>query len=173
MSLPRLWAAALAAAIILPPPAPVQAQNVKRTIAAGVMQAATADDLVAALRAAGASDLETGTDPYGDPLVDGSYEGLNFSVVFYKCDRAELQACGQLQYRVSFDMGLPAAESEALMQAWNRAWIFGKAYVDESGDLLLEHPTYLSGGVTADNLRRNADLWLEMLPDFAAHIGWN
>lgn len=164
MSLHRFLAvAALAlAALASSPSADAQATR----------QAVSADEVIAALRTEGATDIESYLDDDGDPEINAMVQGLRFGVIFYRCDRAQPQRCEQIQFRSSFAPDGPRAAALEKVDEWNRTWVFGKAYLDQENAYFFEHAFYASGGVTQENIRINASLWIEIVADFARHIGY-
>jgi hypothetical protein len=105
------------------------------------------------------------------PWVDSSTsEGLNYSINFYGCVGAKVKQCNHLQFRARFTR--KAEGNDALMTQYDRAWVFGKAYVNPEGDMVIEHAINTEGGVTLDNLAANLQLWHDMLGDFTKEINW-
>ena len=68
---------------------------------ASVAQAVSADDPFSVMRAVQAYGHEAsiGTDSYGDPKVDATVEGINYTILFYRCDNNT--DCEDLQFRAS------------------------------------------------------------------------
>lgn len=115
--------------------------------------------------------IEATRTPDGDPRLDGqSASGINFSVYFYDCTRAKAPACARVQFRASFSYDPSLATVD--LNAFNRAWVFGKAYRYEDGDLAVELPVMLDGGVTQAHLAEQVMLWEAILGDWTDHIGW-
>lgn len=135
-----------------------------------VFKLVTAELVVTALHNAGARRFSTSIDSLGDPQIEAETDGLSFDVLFYDC---EDEACQKVPFRVEFqDDETTAEEARGMMGKWNREWVFGKAYIDDDGNMTLEHAIYARDGVTRANLQRNADLWVELVEDFSAAIGW-
>jgi hypothetical protein len=105
------------------------------------------------------------------PWVDStSKSGYNFTVNFYGCTTGKVKECNRLQFRATFTR--KGADNDALMTQYDRAWVFGKAYTNTDGDMVLEYPINLTGGVTIDNLNDNILLWEDLLGDFTQEINW-
>jgi hypothetical protein len=78
-----------------------------------------------------------------------------------------------VQYKATF---APAAgratEAAAAVKRWDQDWVFGRAFVEDDDDVVIEH-AHFATGVTAAYLHENADLWLlSILPDFRKTIGY-
>lgn len=130
------------------------------------------EEVLSALRTYGAAEIETFLDEQGEPEISATIDGLRFGVIFYRCGTGPGLRCTQVQFRSSFAPEGTRAEALERVDEWNRMWVFGKAYLDEENAFFFEHAFYGSGGVTRENVSENAALWLEMLPDFARHIGY-
>lgn len=130
------------------------------------------EEVLSALRTHGAAEIETFLDEQGEPEISATIEGLSFGVIFYRCGTGPGLRCTQVQFRSSFVPEGTRLAALELMDTWNRTWVFGKAYLDEEGAFFIEHAFYGSGGVTRENVSENTALWLELLPDFARHIGF-
>jgi len=159
---------ALLGVVIVLAAAPAQAVNVKKSSMYRLLEA---EQMIAALESAGATDLEETTDDQGDPMINASYEGISFAVLFYNCrDRG----CEWGQFRASFERSdLSHREMLDIVNEWNTEWVFGKAYVNEEQDLLLEQPFVVQGGVSQKNLNHNTDEWLIALKRYAETLGWD
>jgi len=146
---------------------PVQAVNVKKS---AVIRQLTTDHMVKALSDQGASDLEETTDDQGDPMVNAEYDGLSFAVLFYNCEGS---GCEWGQFRASFERSDLSHDAKLkIINEWNLDWVFGKAYVNEDGDMILEQPFVVEGGVTQANLTNNAEEWLIAMKRYAKELGW-
>ncbi|MGE0857141.1 MAG: YbjN domain-containing protein, partial [Hyphomicrobiaceae bacterium] len=55
---------------------------------------------------------------------------------------------------------------------WNSKKRFSRAVRDSDGDALIRMDMLFTGGTTSDNVDRNMDLWISLLKEFAAHIGY-
>ena len=58
------------------------------------------------------------------------------------------------------------------MQRWDQDWVFGRAFVEDDDDVVIEH-AHFANGVSAGYMQQNAALWLlSILPDFRRTIGY-
>lgn len=135
-----------------------------------VVEAITPVQLAGLLEAKGYPATAGGLDTDG-PWVDStSLSGFNFTVNFYGCTAGKVKECNRLQFRAQFTR--KTSVNDALMTQYDRAWVFGKAYVNSDGDMVLEYPINLTGGVTIDNVSDNLQLWEDVLGDFTMEINW-
>ena len=111
---------------------------------------------------------------YGNPAISVSAEGIRFEVFLFHCDSTSAEArCGEVQYKATF---VPAAgragEAAAAVQRWDQDWVFGRAFVEDDDDVVIEH-AHLASGVSPGYMEKNATLWLlSILPDFRRTIGY-
>lgn len=146
---------------------PAQAGNIET---GALIRLLSPDHVMTALADAGAAHLEKARGDNDNPMVYAEYRGLVFGVLFHNCEAA---GCEWARFRASFERtDLSAGKKLELINAWNRAWAFGTAYVDEAGDLLLEQPIVATGGISRDNVRRTADAWLKALKRYGRGLGW-
>lgn len=85
----------------------------------------------------------------GREFIALSVEGWKCGVVFYDCKDSD---CKTFQYTVGWRFGPDERVSLDLINEWNRAGRFGKAYLDKDGDPMLEMDVEVSGGVTSEYL---------------------
>jgi hypothetical protein len=123
--------------------------------------AATAQNLVTAedpekileiARGFGSAELERDDD--GAPVIRGRMEGRRYSVFFYGC--TDGKDCSTIQFWTFAPA--PGNPLDAV-NVWNREYRFGKAYIDNVGDIVIEWDVNLWGGVTAKNLDDTFDWW--------------
>jgi hypothetical protein len=126
--------------------------------------------LAGLFKAKGYTATPGGLDTDG-PWVDSvSKGGFNFTVNFYGCTTGKVKECNRLQFRATFTRKSP--ENDDLMTKYDQNWVFGKAYTNTDGDMVLEYPINLTGGVTIDNLVDNLLLWEDVLGDYTTEINW-
>lgn len=107
----------------------------------------------------GSAELDT-TDA-GEPKITGRLNGRRYSVFFYGCKQG--QNCGSIQLHWGIDQkNVPLSK----VNEWNRTKRFGKAYIDNDGDLNLELDVNLRHGVTRQNLDDTFDFWRLALTSF-------
>lgn len=140
-------------------PSPAHAQSILANV--------HPSDLEIVIGDLGGSDIEIGTDSYGDPEISATFNNLVFAVIFYECDG---EYCEQFQFRGVFEAD--RREARAVTTAQNSDLVFGKGYVDGDGDAVVELPVSVQGGVTMDFLYAQTDLWFEILTDFGTELGY-
>ena len=115
--------------------------------------------------------VEYTTDSDGEPKINSStLDGINFSIYFYDCSTGKFAECDTLQFRATFTLNTPLTNDE--LNDFNQAWVFGKAYRFEDGDLSLELPMLLAEGVTSQNLSEHVSLWETIVSDWLTHVNW-
>ncbi|SIS88579.1 YbjN domain-containing protein [Paracoccus saliphilus] len=108
------------------------------------------------------------TDSYGDPRIRSVVDDTLFSVYFYDCGDGP---CRALQLKSVFDGAQP--RGLALVNAWNREYRFGSAFLDAEGDPVIELDINLAeDGVGRRNFNEVLDGWTVLLSDFRNHINW-
>jgi hypothetical protein len=110
---------------------------------------------------------------YGNPALSATASGIRFDVFLFHCDGAAEARCGEVQYKATFVPATGrATEAAAAVKRWDQDWVFGRAFVEDDDDVVIEH-AHFAKGVTPDYLHENADLWLlSILPDFRKTIGY-
>lgn len=111
----------------------------------------------------GSANLTTTKD--GSPRISGRMEGVLYTVRFFGCRRGA--SCQQIVFSSGFSE--TGADSE-LINAWNRDQLFGRAFLTEGGDAVIEMPVNLRFGVSKENLDDTVDLWRVTLAEFRAHV---
>ena len=151
----RLLLAAFAASWALP----AQAQMVR---------AQDPDSLVEALQDGGYA-ARLGTDKVGDPMITSGVGGTSFQIFFYNCtDNTE---CATVQFHSGYDMRDPVSLER--INEWNSKERFGRAYLDDEGDPILEMDVDLDdGGVSELLFIDNVEFWASVLGNFERHIGY-
>lgn len=161
--------ALFAAALLAGPGAAFGQTNLAGVDPATVIESITPVEVVMLLESRGypAEAFELDTDT---PYVDTTAHGINYSVNLFACEGAKVKACEQVQFRAWFER--KAADLEALMTAYDREWVFGKAYVNDDGNMVIEHAFTLRAGVTVANLFDTIELWEGVVEDFTITIDW-
>jgi len=113
---------------------------------------------------------ELTTDSTGDPLVQSSADGSNFSIYFYGCE-GEPARCDSIQFVAAFDV---EGEGMSLEDAntWNREHRFGRVYLDDEKDPFLEMDVDVEYGFTTEAMGTNLETWTTVLPSFKEFIGF-
>lgn len=147
--------AALAAFLIMPASA----------LAQSTIDATDPDEIINLLRGFGSAVLET--DSAGDPMIVGRIDGTRFLVLFYGCNDSG-ERCRSVQFRAAWETG--GDYTLAKLNAWNRDKRFGKAYLDDVDDPVLEMDINLFDGVSTRNLEDTIDWWQIVLADFKLNV---
>jgi hypothetical protein len=108
------------------------------------------------------------TEPGGDPIIDARSGDIKYTVYFMNCQ--EGRDCYDLQLQSSFDVDQPLTPEWA--NEWNKAWAFGRAWVDENGDPSLSLTIHSAGGLSPADLENTLALWDSVLGGFIQDIGW-
>lgn len=157
--LTRTLAAALLAAapMTLAATAPASAQ--------ALIDATRPNEVLAIAQNYGSGQLDV--DGVGDPMIIGEMEDVTYTVVFYGCQNNV--NCTSLLFRAGFSK---PGFSTGDMNVWNAERLFGRAYIDNEGDPIIEMTVNLFGGVSAQNLDDTFDWWRVVLTQFKEHINW-
>lgn len=138
-------------------------------IALGLAAPVTAQTLVDGSDAAVIMEIARGygsalleTDDEGSPMIVGRIDGTRYVVLFYGC--REVAGCTSIQLLA----GWTDRDNVTLAKVndWNMSRAFGRAYLDESGDPVLDYIINLERGITSRNLDDSFDWWRVILSDF-------
>ncbi len=158
-----LAAAALSAAV----PTAASAQDLTTVDGQTVITTITAAQMIGVLQSQGyEADLELLDD--GTPFVASTYDGYYFDVYLQGCDNSKARRCESLQYYIWFN--LDKRPSSDVANAYNNAWMFGKARILNDGTAVVEHAVDLYGGVTVDYLIGTVGLWETIVDNFVEHL---
>jgi hypothetical protein len=150
---------ALAAAMLCAWAMPAQAQMVRAQDPAGVLRA---------LEAAGLEG-EMDKDGEGDPMIASKIDGTNFRVIFYNCTNH--QECATIQFHTAYSLTTPVTLDK--INAWNRRQRFGRAYLDDENDPVLQMDVDLDdGGMSTELFTDNVEFWQAIVANFEEHIGF-
>ena len=89
--------------------------------------------------------------------IDTAFRNMNTGVLFYNCDN---QGCGSFQYLTGWTKD-PSLSVE-YANAWNAAYLFAKAYVDNDGNFVFVMDVNADGGITPKTIGQSA-LWFDNL----------
>ncbi len=135
---------------------------------AEMVRAQDPQSLVNAMQGAGYT-AKLGIDKVGDPKIDSSVSGSNFTVFFYNC--TDHKACATVTFHSGYDMS--TAVSLERINEWNRGQRFGRAYLDKEGDPILEMDIDLDdGGISPALFVDNLQFWDAVIGKFERHIGF-
>ncbi|HET9459122.1 MAG TPA: YbjN domain-containing protein [Sphingomicrobium sp.] len=136
-------------------------------------QQVTAKDPQSIARALLASgyQAEIKKDGEGDPMIMSASSGTRFGVFFYNCTNHA--NCATVQFHAGFDTDPGKAPSLEKINAWNRTQRFGRAYLDNEGDPVIEMDIDLDdGGMSQALFLDNLEFWVSVLAQFEKEIGW-
>ncbi|MCG5513194.1 YbjN domain-containing protein [Ectothiorhodospira shaposhnikovii] len=106
------------------------------------------------------------TDSVGDPMIRGRIDGTGYTIMFYGC--SQNLNCKNIQFTSAWQTNGQYTLED--MNQWNRVARFGKAYLDDEGDPVLEMNVNLDFGVTARNLDDTLDWWRVALLKFRSEV---
>ncbi|MFM2389797.1 MAG: hypothetical protein RLZZ437_1352 [Pseudomonadota bacterium] len=134
----------------------------------GNMVDATSPDVIAQLMQNAGYRAVVGVDNIGDPKIESSTAGVDFSIYFYGCENA--RDCQSLQFSSGYD--LERGTSFQAMNDWNSSQRFGYAYLDNESDPFVNMDVNMSYGISSDNFMDSLAIWDQVLADFHQHIDW-
>lgn len=135
--------------------------------AGGLVDAVSPQAIVGLMQQAGYRAALT-VDNIGDPKIESSAAGVEFSIYFYGCENA--QNCQSLQFSSGYD--LERGTSFQAMNDWNSTQRFGYAYLDNESDPFVNMDVNMSYGISPDNFTDSLAIWDQVLSDFQRHINW-
>jgi len=155
-SIRRRSAGALAAAFAL-----------AATASGQTFEAVTADQLSAALEAAGLNPTMLQDAASGAPVANGKAGEISFFVRALACS-GEPAACENLVFFANFDLGrAPTARDFRVINNFNDSQVFGRAYIIENRNQVgVDYVIELGGGVTEAHLAENVGRWSDVISAF-------
>jgi len=148
---------AMVAMLLVLASAPAFAQKSGGT---NLVDAARPQSIASIARAFGSADLGKDTD--GDPLITGEIKGRKYYILFYGCEKNV--NCKQIEFRGVLK---PAGGfRESLLNDWNFKYRYGKAYLDTSGNVVVNYLVHMGGGVSRANLETSFQWFTQMLNEF-------
>lgn len=156
----KLLTAAAAAAAMALAPLGAQAQS---------LDAVTADQLEAALSAAGLNPSMMADANTGAPVAQGKAGQFGFYVRALSCSGAP-KACETLVFFANFELGRAATPGDyRTVNAFNDSQVFGRAYVLEgTGEVGVDYVIELNGGVSEEHLAQNISRWADVISAFVS-----
>ena len=146
--------------------AAMAAMSVDMSDGTAVLNGSNVDEVLAIARSYGDAELETQSN--GDPQIRGTIDGIGYSIYFRNCTSNE--DCEDLNFYCGI---LDQKASPDVINDWNQTTRFGKGYLDEDGDTVVEMDVNLEGGVTVDNLSSTMGVWQIILNRFTEHVGFD
>jgi len=134
---------------------------------AGLVCASNPQTVVSALQKLGYKALLGTSENSGNPKIDSSAAGYDYTIYFYDC-RPE-KGCGSLGFTVVFeDDGTNTAK---LANAWNRDNRFSQMAVNDNGTLAFTYDVTTVGGLNQANFADVVDWWQVMLGKVRGFFG--
>ncbi|MBL4618514.1 MAG: YbjN domain-containing protein [Marinicaulis sp.] len=134
---------------------------------AQTIDAVTADQLEAALEAAGLGPEMTEDAATGAPVATGTAGEFQFYVRALSCS-GEPMACENLVFFANFELGRTATAKEyRIVNNFTESQVFGRAYVlANQTEVGVDYVIELGGGVTEDHLSQNISRWADIITVF-------
>ncbi len=111
----------------------------------------------------GSARLERDDD--GDQYIVANVNGINYAVDVYNCE----PDCADLTFTASFEVD---GISDTLMNEWNATRRFGKAYIREDGDAVIQFAINTRYGISVETFRDDMEWWKTVLDDYVEFIGF-
>lgn len=129
----------------------------------------TAEELAAALSAAGLNPTLMEDATTGAPVASGRAGEFTFFVRALSCSGAPA-ACENLMFFANFELGrAPTAKDFRVINKFNDSQVFGRAYVLENQSQVgVDYVIELGGGVSEDHLAENISRWADVISAFVS-----
>ncbi len=129
--------------------------------AADALMDATDPEAVAAIvRGFGSARIGKAADD--TPMINGRIDGTRFAVYFYECNEKKVE-CRSVSFSASWATSAVSLEA---VNEWNKVSRFGRAYIDDDGEPVLEYDVNLFLSVTEGNFEDSVDWWRVVLQSF-------
>jgi len=122
------------------------------------------DDIISVARNFGSATLES--QQSGAPRIAGRIEGTGYQVYFLNCDD-QGRNCADLNFYAGF---LNAKLEPDKVNRWNADKRFGRVYLDQDGDAVIEMDLNVQHGVTRANLAESFAIWRLLLAQFTDYL---
>ncbi|MBN1858152.1 YbjN domain-containing protein [Candidatus Bipolaricaulota bacterium] len=109
---------------------------------------------------------EQGLDSRGEPIWVFTHRGITAMILPH--DRIEVGGYGSLLFYAAWSTDAPFEFSA--INNWNRLARFGRAYVDDQGDPVIELDLLLSGGVTLETVKLYIDVFVDSALSLASVV---
>lgn len=97
----------------------------------------------------------------GDPKIVGRIEGVRYTIDFFGCVNGK--QCDDILLRASWgDASIELSE----INKWNADVKFGRGYLDDDNDPVVEMPVNMQGGISKKNLDDSFDYWRVVLKSY-------
>lgn len=124
---------------------------------------ANLNDLRLLVAEVGSARMERGDD--GEKYIAANVNGINYVVDVFNCD----PDCADLTLTASFAVD---GASDTLMNEWNATRRFGKAYIREDGDAVVQLAINTRYGITVETFRDDLEWWKNVVSDYVDFIGF-
>jgi hypothetical protein len=102
-------------------------------------------------------------DSQGDPMVVFQLRGTKCYLLFYGC---EGRRCSSITFRVGFRTHGPDKPHMGRVNEWNRKKRFGKVYLDDERDPILEYDIEFAGAEAREQFTAGLARWESVLAEF-------
>ncbi|MBM2577839.1 YbjN domain-containing protein [Jannaschia sp. Os4] len=106
-----------------------------------------------------------GIDGWGDPTIEARSGDVAWEVLFHGC--TDGAGCTNVMFAAGF--ASPGATPDRVNE-WNAAQLYSRAFVDDTGEAVLELPINTTGGISTAAFSDGLDWWLTLLPEFRDHV---
>lgn len=103
----------------------------------------------------------------GESYVKTGAEDMTFEILFYDC---KPERCQSIELLIGFELEKPITTEQ--LNAWNSGKRYARVYPDEKGNPWFSYDINLAPGGTYEAIEDDYAIWVGLLPDFRAHIGW-
>lgn len=115
----------------------------------------------------GFGSVEFDTDGEDDPMFRGRMSGIKYALYFYGCDNHK--DCNNGTFVAYFD-GNDYVTDPDVINDYNNRYRFGKASVDQDGDLEINFSFAFKGGVSREALDDTFDWWRVVMEQAEEHF---
>lgn len=103
-----------------------------------------------------------------NPFIESELSGVKFLVFFMNCNDNH-RRCTTIKYYMGFSDAKDATFEE--MNDWNKAKRFGRAFIDDEGDPVLEMDLDLDfKGLPRENVNESLNIWASLMDAFYDHL---
>jgi Putative bacterial sensory transduction regulator len=108
---------------------------------------------------------ELGKDGTGDPQITSGASGAKFTIYFYGCEKN--QKCTEIQFYAGWSDKLTLER----INAWNAEHRFGRAYLDDKGEVNIEYDlNFEDQAIPAALFKNDLELWASLVGSFVDFI---
>ena len=104
-------------------------------------------------------------DSQGDPQIIGRIEGNKYALFFYGCSAGK--DCDDIQFSAGWTDVKPSLKK---VNAWNAKHRFGRVYIDDVGDAMIDMSINIDYGVTVANLEDTFNWWSRVMEEFEEYV---